>query len=243
VIGSNLFISDLHLDASRPHVTRFFLKFLERDARDANALYILGDLFEAWIGDDDNDAHHRAVMSALRSFTSSERPCLLLRGNRDFLIGADFCAETGVQLLAEPTVTNIAGERVLLMHGDTLCTDDHDYQAFRRRVRNPRLQALFLALPLSIRRLIAAQARHRSQTTSSGKPAFIMDVNQQAVAAALRENGVRCLLHGHTHRPGIHHFDLDGAQATRIVLGDWYHQGSVLRWSTSGHELLTLSFG
>jgi UDP-2,3-diacylglucosamine hydrolase len=243
VIGSSLFISDLHLDASRPHVTRFFLQFLEREAREADTLYILGDLFEAWIGDDDDDVHHRAVMNALRAFTASDRPCFLLHGNRDFLIGPDFCAQTGVQLLVEPSVTSIAGERVLLMHGDTLCTDDHDYQVFRRRVRNPRLQALFLALPLSIRRRIAAHARRRSQATSSGKPAYIMDVNQHAVAAALREHGVSCLLHGHTHRPGIHRFDLDGSQATRIVLGDWYHQGSVLRWNSSGHELLTLSFG
>jgi UDP-2,3-diacylglucosamine hydrolase len=145
-----------------------------------------------------------------------------------------------MQPLEEPTVATIEGERVLLMHGDTLCIDDHAYQAFRRRVRNPRLQAAFLALPLAVRRLVVAQIRNRSQTRSAGQPDYITDVNQQAVATELRQHGVRCLLHGHTHRPAIHEFQLDGAPATRIVLGDWYRQGSVLRWHAAGRELLGL---
>lgn len=237
-----LFISDLHLHASRPEVTDFFLRFLAGTAREASALYILGDLFEVWIGDDDDEPHHREVIAALRAFTASGPPCFFVRGNRDFLIGRRFGAETGIRLLEEPTVALIESQRVLLMHGDLLCTDDHSYQTFRRRVRNPQLQAAFLALPLTVRRWVATKARRRSQTLSACKPDYITDVNAQAVAAAMREHDVRCLLHGHTHRPAVHRFDLDGAVATRIVLGDWYHHASMLRWSVSGPELLDLPF-
>jgi UDP-2,3-diacylglucosamine hydrolase len=181
-------------------------------------------------------------MAALRSYTASGRACFFARGNRDFLIGAEFCAATGVHLLDEPAIADIVGERVLLLHGDVLCTDDHAYQAFRRRVRNPRMQALFLALPLAARRLIAGRLRRRSQILSAGRRDYITDVNSQTVAAVMRAHGVRMMLHGHTHRPAVHQFELDGTPATRIVLGDWYAQGSVLRWSAQGYELYPLPF-
>lgn len=238
-----VFISDLHLHASRPDVTRTFLRFLAQEARQSDALYILGDLFEAWIGDDDPDPHYREVMAGLRSFTASGTACFFLRGNRDFLVGQGFCAETGVCLLEEPHVAGIQGERVLLMHGDLLCTDDLGYQRFRRRVRNPRLQSAFLSLPLGVRRWVAARARRGSQVRTAGKPGYITDVNAGAVAEALRLCGVRHVLHGHTHRPAIHRFEVDGAPATRIVLGAWYEQGSMLRWDPAGPQLLTLPLG
>ncbi len=235
-----IFISDLHLHASRPDITRTFLRFLAQEARESRALYILGDLFEAWIGDDDTDPHHREIISALRAFTASGVPCFFARGNRDFLVGRRFSAETGVHLLADETIVEIEGQRVLLMHGDVLCSDDVEYQNFRRRVRIARLQAAFLALPLGLRRWVATQVRRRSQARTSGKPEYITDVNASAVAATLRQHGVRHLLHGHTHRPAIHRFLLDGATATRIVLGAWYEQGSMLRWTAAGPELRSL---
>jgi UDP-2,3-diacylglucosamine hydrolase len=240
-VTGTLFISDLHLHASRPDITRTFLGFLARQAREARAIYILGDLFEAWIGDDDTDRHHREVMAALRAFTADGPPCFFLRGNRDFLVGERFAAETGVCLLEEHAILQIEGERVLVMHGDLLCTDDVEYQKFRRRVRKPWLQAAFLALPLGLRRQIAAAARRGSQARTAGKPEYITDVNQHAVAAVLRQRGVQHLLHGHTHRPAIHHFLLDGAPATRIVLGAWYEQASMVRWGAAGPELLSLA--
>lgn len=241
-MSSTLFISDLHLHRSRPCVTAFFQQFLETTARRAEQLYILGDLFEAWIGDDDTDSHNRGVMAALRSYTASGCACFFARGNRDFLIGAEFCAATGVRLLDEPAIVDMAGESVLVLHGDVLCTDDAAYQAFRRRVRNPRLQALFLTLPLAVRGLIAGRLRRRSQILSAGRHDYITDVNSQAVAAIMRAHGVRMMLHGHTHRPAVHQFELDGTPATRIVLGDWYTQGSVLHWSGEGYELRPLAF-
>ena len=240
---TTLFVSDLHLHESRPEVTDSFIEFLGGEARHAECLYILGDLFEAWIGDDDPDSHNRRVINALRDFTAAGSPCYLMHGNRDFLIGKRFAAETGVLLLGETETVAINGERTLLMHGDQLCTDDHQYQRLRRRVRNPILQAVFLALPITLRRTIRDRLRRQSVADSGIKPEAITDVNQTAVEDALRHNGVLTLLHGHTHRPAIHRFSLDGRQAARIVLGDWYDQGSMLRWDAGGYRLRTIEYG
>lgn len=238
-----LFVSDLHLDASRPAATDCFLRFLAGPARDAGTLYVLGDLFEAWIGDDAAGPHERAILDALRRYTMAGYRCFFLRGNRDFLVGDLFAADTGVGLLADETRIELAGNEALLMHGDTLCTDDHSYQAYRRLVHRPAVQTLYLALPVRVRSGLAAYARRRSMAANAGKSAAIMDVNPSAVVDALRRHAVSLLIHGHTHRPAVHALEVDGRAARRIVLGAWYEQGSVLHWTTAGPELRNLSFG
>jgi UDP-2,3-diacylglucosamine hydrolase len=236
-----LFVSDLHLDASRPAATDCFLRFLAGPARDAGTLYILGDLFEAWIGDDAAGPHERTIVDGLRRYTRAGCQCFFLRGNRDFLVGTHFADETGVALLADESLIELAGQRTLLMHGDTLCTDDHAYQAYRRFVHRPVVQSLYLALPAGLRSRVAAYARGRSTVANAGKPAAIMDVNPSAVVDALRRHDVPLLIHGHTHRPAVHALEVDGREARRIVLGAWYEHGSVLQWTATGPELRNLS--
>jgi UDP-2,3-diacylglucosamine hydrolase len=226
---STLFISDLHLDEARPHIVELFTNFLARDARRADALYILGDLFESWIGDDDDSALALRVAAATRALRDSGVPVYFMHGNRDFLLGPDYAGRSGMTLLPDPTIVELSGERALLMHGDTLCTDDIDYQKFRTLVRDPQWQAQFVAKSLAERRAFAAQARGESRKHTSVARPEIMDVNGVAVEAAMRQHGVRRLIHGHTHRPATHRLDLDGKAAERIVLGDWYEQSSVLR--------------
>ncbi|WP_018973796.1 UDP-2,3-diacylglucosamine diphosphatase [Rudaea cellulosilytica] len=228
---ATLLISDLHLDPQRPRIMDLFADLLAGEARRADALYILGDLFDSWIGDDDDAALATQVAQATRALRDSGVPIWFMHGNRDFLLGADYAARAGMSLLADPSVVELGGERVLLMHGDTLCTDDTEYLKFRALVRDPRWQAQFLAKPLAERRAFAAQARGESQKHTSAARPEIMDVNQEAVVAAMRAHGVRRLIHGHTHRPATHRFQLDGHAAERVVLGDWYEQDSVLRLS------------
>lgn len=225
---STLFISDLHLDDARPQITDLFVRFLADEARGADALYILGDLFESWIGDDDEAPLPSRVAQALRALRDNGVPTWFIHGNRDFLLGADYAGRAGMTLLSDPTVLELQGEPTLLMHGDTLCTDDIEYQKFRTLVRNPAWQQQFLAKPLAERRAFAAQARGESRKQTATKASEIMDVNQWAVEATMRKLGVRRLIHGHTHRPATHRFDLDGKAAERIVLGDWHKHGSVL---------------
>ncbi len=237
---TTLFISDLHLDASRPQITELFLEFLQAKASRAESLYILGDFFEVWLGDDDPDPHHARIMHALRTLVNGGVPVHLMHGNRDFLIGADFAARTGVHLLPDPSVIQLGSINTLLMHGDTLCTDDVEYQKFRQYVRDPARQKAFLATPLEERRKFVASARIASGLSTAQKPDEIMDVNQQAVESVMRQHTVDRLIHGHTHRPAVHTFQSQGRQKTRIVLGDWYHQGSVLRASQGEPVLTTL---
>ncbi|MFU8822179.1 MAG: UDP-2,3-diacylglucosamine diphosphatase [Gammaproteobacteria bacterium] len=237
---TTLFISDLHLDPARPDITSQALAFLETETRGADALYILGDLFEAWVGDDDPEPEKRRVITALKTLTDGGLPCYFMHGNRDFLVGEDFAAASGCTLLEDPTIIEVHGTRVMLMHGDTLCTDDHEYQAFRKMVRNPDWQCAMLARPLVERLAIARQLRETSAVSMAGKSMEIMDVNQGAVVEAMRAHDVYTLLHGHTHRPAVHRFDADGHDAVRIVLGDWYTQGSVLTWDAAGFVLRTL---
>ena len=228
-MAETLFVSDLHLDESRPQITSLFERFLAGEARNAAALYILGDLFETWIGDDDDAALPARVAKALRALADTGVPIFFVAGNRDFLLGAEYAARTGLTLLADATVHVIASQPTLLMHGDTLCTDDYAYQAFRAQVRDDHWQREFLAQPLDARRAFAARARAGSRQHTRATPEVLMDVNATAVAAALRAAGVRRLIHGHTHRPAVHRLALDGQPAERIVLGDWYTQGSRLR--------------
>ena len=235
-----LFVSDLHLDAASPGIARQFHAFLDDAARSAEALYILGDLFEAWLGDDDPDPAARATVRALRALTGSGVPVFVMHGNRDFLIGGRFCRETGATLLPDGTVVELYGERAVLLHGDALCTDDASYQRLRRIVRNPVVRGLFRIMTLNQRRALATRMRAGSRAHVGMTAPEIMDVNAAAVAHAFREAGVRTMIHGHTHRPAIHPLEIDGAPAKRIVLGDWYTQGSVLEVSARGIELRTL---
>ncbi len=237
---TTLFISDLHLDAERPAGIARFLDFMESEASQAAALYILGDLFEVWIGDDDTNPGYAPIVAALATLKLQGIPCFFMHGNRDFLIGRRFATATGCELLAEHQVLAIEGDRVLLTHGDLLCTDDKPYMALRAEVRDPRWQREFLAKPIQERRAIADDLRDKSQAATAAKTEEIMDVNQGAVEAAMRQHDVSILLHGHTHRPDVHRFSLDGGAATRIVLGAWYEQGSVVRWNEHGFVLETL---
>jgi UDP-2,3-diacylglucosamine hydrolase len=241
---TTLFISDLHLDGARPDITGQFLDFLDREARRAQALYILGDLFEAWIGDDDPDPDKRRVLQGLRSITSAGVKTFLIHGNRDFLIGKRFCRETGVELLNDGTLIDVYGRRVLLMHGDLLCTDDHAYQRLRRIVRNPIVQFILRRLSLRQRQRLAERMREGSKEHIKSMDIAapqIMDVNQDEVRRTFERYGVDCIIHGHTHRPAVHELQIGGQKAVRIVLGDWYEQGSVLRWDEKGFELARLS--
>ena len=238
---STLFISDLHLDAARPDITALFLRFLREEAVNAEALYILGDLFEAWVGDDEPGEPASSVRAALRELVDAGTPVFLMRGNRDFLFGQRFADESGARLLPDPAVINLHGEPALLMHGDLLCTDDAAYQAFRAMVRNPVWQEDFLAQPLAARQAFAEKARAASKQHQSGAMESIMDVNESDVAATMARHGVTRLIHGHTHRPAIHSLPANPRRAQRIVLGDWYTQGSVLRVDADGIELAALA--
>jgi len=234
---ATLFISDLHLEADRPEIGEQFLDFLDEEAADAEALYILGDFFEYWVGDDDPDEYYASIKRSLRAFTDSGVPTYFMHGNRDFMIGETFAEQTGVTILRDPYPLDLFGKRVLLSHGDALCTDDTEYQKVRTMTRNPDWQAMILAKPLEERIAIAKQARARSQDRNKTLSESIVDVNADAVRQTISEYGVEILLHGHTHRPGIHGVEVDDRFAKRVVLGDWYDQGSVLRWDEDGLEL------
>ncbi|MGA7297992.1 MAG: UDP-2,3-diacylglucosamine diphosphatase [Rhodanobacteraceae bacterium] len=238
---TTLFISDLHLDQARPQILELFEQFLAGEARRADALYILGDLFESWIGDDDDSNLAARVASALHELGSHGVPVHFIAGNRDFLLGTDYARRCGMQLLDDGTVIDLHGTPTLLMHGDTLCTDDIEYQAFRAQVREPKWQQQFLAQPLTTRRAYAAQARDASKAHTGSSDIAIMDVTPAAVMQALKQAGVRHMIHGHTHRPAVHEIDVNGQPGQRIVLGDWYEQGSVLRVDEDKRNLQALA--
>ncbi|MGH8220042.1 MAG: UDP-2,3-diacylglucosamine diphosphatase [Steroidobacteraceae bacterium] len=240
---ARLFVSDLHLDAASPRSIEQFVSFLGCEALRCEALYILGDLFEAWLGDDDPEPERARVCDALRALTGSGVPCFVLHGNRDFLLGTQFGRRTGCVLLPDPVITELDGERVLLTHGDALCTGDHAYQELRSIVRDALWQQRFLALPLAVRARLADRARAGSRAHTSRTVTRIMDVDPGAVAAAHRATRARRIIHGHTHRPGIHESMLDGAPVYRIVLGAWYEQGSVLVAESGRYTLRELPRG
>jgi UDP-2,3-diacylglucosamine hydrolase len=234
-----LLISDLHLTDERPEANERFIELLEGKARGADALYILGDFFEYWIGDDDfGDPFNAVIAGLLGELTRAGVPVYLMHGNRDFLIGERFCAATGAKLLADPSVHDIQGTRTLLMHGDTLCTDDLDYQNWRRVARSEAWQREFLAKPLAERRRAILGMREKSKEVVQAKPAEIMDVNDAAVAQAMRAHAVTRLVHGHTHRPGRHALTIDGRPAERWVLPDWYRRGGYLEIGRGGPKLV-----
>ena len=239
---ATLFIADLHLCPEEPAITAGFLHFLAGPARGADALYILGDLFEAWIGDDDPVPLHAEIARAIRSLVDHGVPCYFIHGNRDFLLGKRFARQSGMTLLPEAQVLSLYGRDVLIMHGDTLCTDDAGYQAFRAKVHQPWLQALFLALPLFVRKRIAAKMRANSKAANSTKTLEIMDVNPHAVVAAMEQHQVQWLIHGHTHRPAMHELSANGQPAFRVVLGAWHSEGSMVSVTPDDVALIHFPF-
>ncbi|MEK6749414.1 MAG: UDP-2,3-diacylglucosamine diphosphatase [Pseudomonadota bacterium] len=225
---TTLFISDMHLAAQRPDVARMVFDFLHVHQAATQRIYILGDLFEAWLGDDAVLPDQQTAIDGLHNLTATGIELFVMHGNRDFLLGNRFEDMTGARLIAQDTVVDLYGTRVLLTHGDALCTDDIEYQAFRAMVRDPRWQQQALALPIAQRIEMAAQFRTMSKSQAGLKPADIMDVNAQAVATTMQQHQVQYLIHGHTHRPAIHPFELSAGGAYRIVLGDWLETPSAL---------------
>ena len=222
-----LFISDCHLDQSRPEVTAALVEFLDKRAPGARYLYILGDFFEVWLGDDTPIPEFQIVISSLQQL-APDTEIFFMGGNRDFLLGDEFARKVNFKLLEEPHIVQLGDKRVALIHGDTLCTDDHDYQAFRAFVRDPYRQSVFLAKPLQERLQIARQLRSDSSDAMTQKALEIMDVNAQAVQDCFDQNQVDTIIHGHTHRPALHQYD---SNLTRIVLGDWGRESSYLSWT------------
>lgn len=237
---ATLFISDLHLDPSRPAITECFFELLKRQGGTAEALYILGDLFETWIGDDDPEPLWQQIIQALSKCTGAGTPVYFMRGNRDFLIGEQFRWESGCQLLDDPTVVDLYDRHILLMHGDLLCSDDTEYQLLRKQVRDPRWQEDILKLSVEKRRGLARQAREQSASSILGKSDDIMDVNQHTVEHYMQASNADLLIHGHTHRPGIHTLTISGQAAQRVVLGDWFRHGSLLLLDKDRMDLLEL---
>jgi UDP-2,3-diacylglucosamine hydrolase len=234
---ATLFISDLHLKPEAPALAATLLAFLDGEGRSASALYVLGDLFDAWPGDDDaGDPFNAPIVAAFRALTDAGVPLYFQHGNRDFLLGDAFARATGGTLLTEEVVVDLDGTPTLLMHGDQLCTDDLAYQEFRAQVRNPGWQRALLARPLAARKQLARQLRETSDTAKVGKSMDIMDVNGGAVAAAFRRHGVARMIHGHTHRPARHAHQVDGRACERIVLADWRDTGHVLAVGATGIE-------
>ena len=229
-----LFISDLHLDESRPGIVEQFERFLGTVAPGADALYVLGDLFEYWVGDDSITLPFPARVASRLKAASARVPIRFMQGNRDFVASAGFAAGTGAVLIADPTQIDLYGNRTLLLHGDTLCTGDAAYQAFRRQVRDPKWQAAALARPIGERVAIAQEMRLKSEGAKQGKAMAIMDVAPEAVDQAFRDSGCVQMIHGHTHRPARHVHHVDGTERVRWVLADWYERGSYLEATPAG---------
>jgi UDP-2,3-diacylglucosamine hydrolase len=231
---ASLFASDLHLDSEAPWAIDAFLAFLAGPARAADALYLLGDLFEVWVGDDDDNRDNARAVAGLAALTGSGVAVYAIHGNRDFLLGESFEKHSGVKLLPDPVLLDLHGVPTLLSHGDLFCTEDPAYQALRSIVRQPQWQRRFLALPLDTRRTLASAARAGSRAHTQRTIPTIMDVTPEAVTRALRATGARRLIHGHTHRPAVHEFTVDGAPATRVVLAPWYEAASCVAVDASG---------
>ncbi len=227
-VTQSFFISDLHLCPTRPAITGVFFDFLRGPAAQADALYILGDLFEYWAGDDDDTPFNQSIVAALKEYSGRGIPLYLMHGNRDFLIGEQFAAATGAKLLQDPTLLDLYGIPTLLLHGDTLCTDDVKYIAFRTKVRDPAYQQQFLAQPLAARKQIIAGLRAENAGEKQQKSETIMDVVAATVDAVFRRHGYPRMIHGHTHRPALHHHAVDDKSCERWVLADWYDRGSYL---------------
>jgi len=236
----SIFVSDLHLCPSRPAINQLFLQFLCGPAAASESVYILGDLFEYWAGDDDDDLFNRSISAKLRELADTGVALYLMHGNRDFLIGDRFAADCGATLLADPTLIDLYGTPTLVLHGDSLCTDDLGYQQFRNKVRDPSYQAQFLAQPLDQRKKIIAGLRTENTEKKQLKTEAIMDVAPATVAAVLRKYGCPRMIHGHTHRPAVHDHLINGRHCERWVLADWYTSGSYLHCDPAGCRVVTV---
>jgi UDP-2,3-diacylglucosamine hydrolase len=232
------FASDLHLDPSTPGIAARFLSFLAGPVQGARSLYLLGDLFEAWVGDDDPEPAHREVIARLSGLAASGTLVYVMRGNRDFMLGDMFCEQAGAILLDDPAILTVSGERIVISHGDGLCVDDRAYQRLRALVRDPALRAGFARLPIEARRRLAAEARAGSREHLANAAGYITDVNPLAVESVFRGAGVDLMIHGHTHRPAVHRNPLDGSERTRVVLGAWHDDANVVRWDDAGWQLI-----
>lgn len=235
-IRKTLFISDLHLEESRPAITHAFITLLNNCDASIDALYILGDLFEAWIGDDENTPYQQKIIQALRATTDRGIPIYFMYGNRDFLIGKKFLRASGCKLLSDEEKISVYGTPVLLMHGDTLCTQDVAYLKARKNGRNVFYQFLFLLLPLALRKNIANKMRAKSARHTQSTAREIMDVTQTEVERVMQKHHVNYLIHGHTHKTNTHHFTIDSSACQRIVLADWHDKGSALAWNENGKQ-------
>lgn len=238
---SSLFISDLHLEPERETINRIFFDFLKQRAVKADALYILGDLFETWIGDDDLTDYNQQVITAFSEYSNKGKQLFFMHGNRDFLLGNEFMQQCGGQLLPDPSILELYGHKILLTHGDTLCTLDHEYQSFRETARSPQWQDTVLNKPLAERRAIAANMRAQSREKSMNKADNIMDVNPPDVLTLIEESKVKYLIHGHTHRPAVHTVTTSAGESTRIVLSDWDKSGHCLELNQSGFRIETFN--
>ena len=236
------FIADLHLSEQRPDITGCFLTFLKEQAPQAETLYILGDLFEYWIGDDDDSPFVNQIANALKSLSNSGTNIYFIHGNRDFLLGKRYAKKAGMTLLPELETVDLYGQKALILHGDTLCTQDVDYQAFRKKSRTWWWQGIMKSLPLFVRKNIAENYRKKSANAKMGKSLEIMDVTPSEVVSQLEKYHCQLMIHGHTHRPAVHDLQANQADATRIVLGDWYEQGAWLKVTPEGFELLQRDF-
>lgn len=234
------FIADLHLAQNRPDITACFLRFLKNEAVKAQTLYILGDLFEAWIGDDDDSAYLTTIAKALKTLSSFGTNIYYIHGNRDFLLGARFAQKSAMTILPEIDLIDLYGQSVVIMHGDTLCTRDIAYQKFRKKSRSWWWQTAIKSLPLFVRKRMASNYRKRSAAATAMKSQDIMDVTEKEVVSCLENHKSNLLIHGHTHRPAIHQLHANGKAAQRIVLGDWYEQGAWLKVTPTTMQLLNL---
>ncbi len=234
------FISDIHLSANREDINKRFVFFLENQLSDAEHLYILGDLFDIWLGDDMSPEYYSTQLNTLRHVTEKGVSISIMQGNRDFLLGEKFIEQLGCTLITDPTIIDLYGTTTVLTHGDILCTDDVDYQAFRREIRKPEAQSIFLSLPPQERMATAQKYREESLNQTAKKSSEIMDVNQDSVAQFMTEQGVTQLIHGHTHRPNKHEFILEGKPAVRWVLSDWDKNGQALKWTQTGSEVISV---
>ena len=235
------FISDLHLSADRDDINQCLFTFLSEQALQADALYVLGDLFEVWIGDDDKNSFTSSIAKAFNALRQSGVPVYFIHGNRDFLIRQRFAKQAGLKILPEQVVIDLYGEPTLIMHGDELCTKDIEYQAFRKKARSWWWPRIMLSLPLSMRRKLAIKGRETSKKKQTHLTAEIMDVTPEEVITYMQNFAVKKLIHGHTHRPAIHTLEISGQPAQRIVLGDWYDQGSILKVSKEHTSLSSLN--
>jgi len=237
-VNHTLFISDLHLEPDRSDITAWFFNLLKFDAPKADALYILGDLFEVWVGDDYLPDFNQSIATAIRALSDQGIPIYYMAGNRDFLLANNFAKAAGWQVLPDPTTITLYGKTILLSHGDMLCTDDHKHQTFRKYAQNPKYNRFFLKLPLFMRKWIARRLRNASKKHTSNISYTVMDVTPIAVEQLMRQHMVTQLIHGHTHRPNIHEFTLNNAPAQRIVLGDWHNHSSALIYYADGRYKL-----